>query len=132
MRFPFKEVPGRHGDYVRPVVPVVVEGIPKAPQACLVDTGSLHNRFARWVAEAAGIDLASAPEEVLQLGGVRTVARTVPVRLTLGGSAWDAPVSFCDPWPMAFHLLGQEGFLRWFKVGIRAATFTIDVEPEDL
>lgn len=131
MRFQFKELPGQEADYVRPVVPVIVEGIPTAPQLCLVDTGSLHNRFAHWVAVAAGIDLSDAPEESLKLGGFRTVARTVSVQLSLGDTTWEAAVSFCNPWPLSFHLLGQEGFFRWFKVHIRAATYTIDVEPED-
>jgi hypothetical protein len=31
-------------------------------------------------------------------------------------------VWFCDPWPLAFHLLDQEGFFRWFDVRRRAAT----------
>jgi hypothetical protein len=131
LRFAFKELPGRERDLLRPVVPVIVEGIPRAPQLCLVDTGSLHNRFARWVATAAGIDLSTAPEEVLKLGGFTTSARTATVQLSLGDTTWEAPVSFCEPWPLSFHLLGQEGFFRWFKVGIRAATFTLEVEPED-
>jgi hypothetical protein len=46
MRFPFKELPGTSGDYLRPAVPVTVEGIARAPQLCLLDTGALHNRFA--------------------------------------------------------------------------------------
>jgi hypothetical protein len=54
MRFPFKELPGTSGDNLRPAVPVTVEGIVRAPQLCLLDTGALHNRFARWVADAAG------------------------------------------------------------------------------
>ena len=63
MRFPFKELPGTSGDYLRPAVPVTVEGIARAPQLCLLDTGALHNRFAAWVADAAGIDLTAADEE---------------------------------------------------------------------
>ena len=43
---------------------------------------------------------------------------------------YDAPVTFCDPWPFAFNLLGQEGFLRFFRLTICAAEFWIDVEPE--
>ena len=74
MRFPFKELPGTTRDYVRPAVPVTVEGISQAPQLCLLDTGALHNRFGAWVAEAAGIDLAEAEEERLTVGGFITRA----------------------------------------------------------
>lgn len=130
MRFPFKELPGAHQDYVRPVVPVTVDGLPRAPQLCLVDTGALHNRFGSWVAEAAGIELKDAPSETIAIGGFHTEARTARVRLEVGDSAWDAPISFCDPWPLAFHILGQEGFFRFFEVSIRAARYTIDLEPE--
>lgn len=112
-------------------MPVVIEGFAKSPQACLLDTGSLHNRFAGWFARRHGIDLDGAAEDVIRLGGFTSVARTTPVRLAIGDFEWEAPVSFCDPWPLDFHLLGQEGFFRWFRVEIRAAQLTIDVEPED-
>ncbi len=130
MRFPFKELPGTPADYVRPAIAVVVEGLPRAPQLCLLDTGALHNRFGAWVARAAGISLEGIEAEELTLGGFRTEARSIPIQLTLQGTTWEAPVSFCEPWPLSFHLLGQEGFFRWFKVTIRAARFTIDVVPE--
>lgn len=130
MRFPFKELPGTRADYARPVVPVTVEGLPRAPQLCLLDTGALHNRFGAWVARAAGISLEGIEPQELTLGGFQTEARIVPVRLTLETTTWEAPVSFCEPWPLSFHLLGQEGFFRWFKVTVRAARFTIDVIPE--
>lgn len=45
----------------------------------------------------------------------------VDVRLDLADHAWVAPVSFCDPWPAPFGLLGQEGFLRFFDVELRTA-----------
>lgn len=131
LKFVFKELPGASEDYVRPVVPVVVEGLPLAPQLCLLDTGSLQNRFGGWVAQAAGIDLDAATTQTLALGGFQTIARTVPVRLALGDASWDAPVSFCDPWPLSFNLLGQEGFFRWFRVAIRAARYTMEVVLEE-
>jgi hypothetical protein len=130
VKLPFKELPGAPRDYLRPVVPVTVEGIARAPQLCLLDTGSLHNRFGAWVAEAAGIDLAGAQEERLAVAGFVTVARRATVQLALAGVSWEAPVAFCDPWPLSFHLLGQEGFLRWFEVRIRAAIYEIDIVPE--
>lgn len=130
MRFPFKELPGAGGDYLRPAVPVTVEGISRAPQLCLLDTGALHNRFAAWVAESAGIDLSRTEEERFTIGGFVTAGRNVPVQLTLGEATWEAPVWFCDPWPLAFHLLGQEGFFRWFDVRVRAAVYEIEITPE--
>jgi hypothetical protein len=131
VRFAFKELPGTDRDYLRPALPILVEGLPRAPQLCLLDTGSLHNRFGLWVAEAAGIEVGAASEQSLALGGFRTRARTVPVRLAIGDWTWEAPVSFCDPWPLSFHLLGQEGFFRWFRVTIRAARYAIDLTIEE-
>lgn len=131
MRFSFKELPGTLEDYVRPVIPVTVEGLTRAPQLCLVDTGALQNRFGAWVAEAAGIELVDRPTEMIAVGGFRTEARSARVRLGVGDLAWEANVSFCDPWPLAFHILGQEGFFRWFEVTIRAARYTIDLELEE-
>jgi len=130
MRFAFKELPGTKNDYLRPAVPVQVEGISRAPQLCLLDTGSLHNRFGAWVAEAAGVDLAAAPEERFGVGGFVTSARRASVQLTLGDTVWEAPVWFCDPWPLAFHLLGQEGFFRWFDVRMRAGAYEMEITPE--
>jgi hypothetical protein len=50
--------------------------------------------------------------------------------LTLGDVTWESAVWFCDPWPPAFQLLGQEGFFRWFDVRLRAAAYEIDITPE--
>ncbi len=130
MRFDFKKLPGQPGKYRRPAVPVIVEGLVRAPQLCLLDTGALHNRFAGWVAEAAGIDLVGAEEERFALGGFEAVGRRADVQLTLDGVTWEAPVWFCEPWPLSFHLLGQEGFFAWFDVRIRAAHFQVDIVPE--
>jgi hypothetical protein len=133
VKFDFKGLPGTSGDdYARPVVPVTVEGLTRAPQLCLLDTGALSNRFGAWVARAAGLSLEEASPEILVIGGFRTEARTIPVQLALGGIAWEAPVSFCEPWPLGFPLLGQEGFFRWFKVSIRAARLTVEVVPEEI
>lgn len=130
MKFPFKELPGTSTDYLRPAVPVTVESLARAPQLCLLDTGALGNRFGGWVAEAAGIDLSLAAEERFAVGGFVTVARQASVALTLGEVSWEAPVWFCDPWPLAFHLLGQEGFFRWFEVRMRASVYEIEIIPE--
>jgi Aspartyl protease len=130
VRFRFKELPGTREDYLRPAVPLTVEGIARAPQLCLLDTGAVHNRFAARVAETAGIDLRGADEERLAVGGFVTTARASRVQLTLGHVTWEAPVWFCEPWPLAFHLLGQEGFFHWFDVRLRAAVYEIEITAE--
>jgi hypothetical protein len=112
------------------VVPVQVEDLEEAPQLCLVDTGSTTNRFGRWLAEATGIDLSRAPADELAVGGITTTAWHARVDLTVAGLRYDAPVTFCEPWPFAFNLLGQEGFLRFFRVTICANEAWLEVEPE--
>lgn len=130
MRFEFLELPGVDGTLVRPVIPVQVEDLEEVPQLCLVDTGATTNRFGAWIAEAVGIDLVRAPEETIVVGGVRATARFSRTYLTIAGTRYDAPVTFCDPWPFAFNLLGQEGFLRFFRVTLCAKEYWLDVEPE--
>lgn len=131
MRFEFLELPGETSTLVRPVVPVQVEDLDEAPQICLVDTGSTTNRFGSWLAEATGIELAAAPESRVVIGAVHVRARHARVDLTIAGVRFDAPVTFCDPWPFAFNLLGQEGFLRFFRVELCAAQGWLTVEPEE-
>ncbi len=131
MRFEFLELPGETDRALaRPVVPVQVEDLEDAPQLCLVDTGSTANRFGSWRAEATGVDLEGTPETTLHIGGVTTTARHARANLTIAGVRYDAPVSFCDPWPFAFNLLGQEGFLRFFRLTVCAAKGWLEVEPE--
>jgi len=129
MKFPFKELPGSSGDHLRPVVPVTVEGLGRAPQLCLLDTGALQNRFGAWVAEAAGIDLRGCEERRLAIGGLMTSAREARAQLMLAEATWEASVWFCEPWPLSFHLLGQEGFFRWFDVALRTAVYEIEITP---
>jgi hypothetical protein len=97
---------------------------------CVVDTGSTRNHFGRWLAAAVGIDLDGAPEEDIAVRGVNTAAQLARADLTIAGARYDAPISFCEPWPFAFNLLGQEGFLRFFRVTICAADGWLDVAPE--
>jgi hypothetical protein len=130
VRFEFLELPGRESTLLRPVVPVQVEDMEEAPQLCLVDTGATTNRFGAWLAEATGVDLAGAPEDRVVVGGVTTTARHARVDLTIAGRRYQAPVAFCDPWPFAFNLLGQEGFLRFFRITVCARDFWLEVEPE--
>jgi hypothetical protein len=131
MRFEFLELPGDdRAALVCPVVPVQVEDLEEAPQLCLVDTGSTANRFGAWLAEATGVDLTGAPETTLHVGGLTTIARHARADLTIAGVRYDAPVSFCDPWPLAFNLLGQEGFLRFFRLTLCGAEGWLEIEPE--
>jgi hypothetical protein len=130
VRFEFLELPGSGTTLARPVVPVQVEDLEEAPQLCLVDTGSTTNRFGAWLAEATGIDLSGLPESTVRVGGVTTTAVHGRVDLTIAGARYDAPVSFCDPWPFAFNLLGQEGFLRFFRLTMCAAHGWLEIEPE--
>jgi hypothetical protein len=130
VRFAFLELPGDQGRLLRPVVPVQVEDLEDVPQLCLIDTGATANRFGAWLAEALGIRLEGAPESPLVIGGVATIARDVRCDLTVAGVRYDAPVSFCHPWPFAFHLLGQEGFLRFFRLTLCAADGWLELVPE--
>lgn len=118
MRIAFRTLPGSSRDVPRPLIDIDVSGLEDASLACLLDTGSLHNRFALWVAREAGLDLDDVEPESIGVGGRPVIARTVVVEMSLGGHRWEAPVSFCEPWPWDFQLLGQEGFLRYFRVVI--------------
>jgi hypothetical protein len=115
---------------MRPVVPVQVEDLEEAPQLCLVDTGSTANRFGLWLAEAAGVELSDGPQSEIAIGGVITTGWHARADLTIADVRYDAPVTFCEPWPFAFNLLGQEGFLRFFRLTICAAEFWLEIEAE--
>jgi Aspartyl protease len=127
VRVGFRPLPGAQDVTPRPVIDVRIQGLPRFGLGCLIDTGSLHNRFGAWVADSAGIDRSGTPAESLGVGGRPTIARTVAVTLAIGEFMWEAPVSFCDPWPWDFQLLGQEGFFRWFRVVIEAADRTLEI-----
>jgi hypothetical protein len=129
VRFTFVELPG-DPSLPRPAIPVQVEDMEDSPQICLVDTGATTTRFASWVADATGIDLSGAPTSKVAVGGLTTTAWHARADLTVAGIRYDAPVTFCDPWPFGFNLLGQEGFLRFFRVTVCAAEWWLDVELE--
>lgn len=128
MRFPFQPLPGAELPS-RPVLPVWIAGLPEAAQLCLLDTGSLRTRLPAWIAEAAGIDLEAAPTETAAIGGFRTTGRATRVGLTLGAHGFEAPVLFCDPWPLAFGVLGQEDFMRHFLVTLSAEGQWLELQP---
>ena len=74
--------------------------------------------------------MTGAPEDTLALGGITASALHARAELTIAGLRYEAPVTFCDPWPFAFNLLGHEGCLRFFRVTICAKELWLDVEPE--
>jgi hypothetical protein len=130
VRFAFKPLPGIGQDVARPALPVAIVGPAEDLEVlCLVDTGSIHNLFATWVGEAAGVDLANAEVGRIAVAGSIVVARTVTCTMRIGDFTWDAPVSFCDPWPFDFHIAGQLGFLRWFRIVLDAVDETFEVIP---
>lgn len=131
MIVPFRGLPGTQGFTPRPVVDVVVAHDTSARVVALCDTGALHNRFAGWVAELIGLDLHGVEAESIGVGGQHLLARTMTVALRVGDDVWEAPVSFCEPWPWGYHLLGQEGFFRWFEVVVRAADRELEIAPID-
>ena len=81
-------------------------------------------------AEAAGVPLDDGLEARIAVGGVITRAITVPVDLQVMDANWHAGVSFCDPWPFGFGLLGQEGFFRFFETTFRASQYSFELQPD--
>jgi hypothetical protein len=131
VRFPFLELPTGGRVLPRPVLPVQLEDLDIGPLLCLVDTGALDNRFGAEMALAAGISLDDPlGEDEIVVGGVRTVGKCERVDLVVGDFRFQAPVWFCDPWPFAFGLLGQEGFLRFFRLTVSVAGGWLECELE--
>lgn len=130
MNFSFKELPGEEGDFLRPVVAVRLAGQESVLQACLVDSGALHNRFALWAAETAGIPLDDGIRTQIAVSGVICDTVTVPVVLEIEDVQWHTAMSFCDPWPFGFNLLGQEGFFRFFEVTFQASRYSFALRPD--
>lgn len=129
MIIPFRGLPGTTSFVPRPVVDVGIAHESNAAVVALCDTGALHNRFAGWVADLIGLDLEGVQGEAIGVGGQHLIARTALVSLRIGEFDWEAPVSFCEPWPWGYQLLGQEGFFRWFEVLVRAADRELEVAP---
>jgi hypothetical protein len=136
MRFAFRALPSASGGVLtpRPVVDIALEGMEVAPVECLLDTGALRTRMSAELAPLAGIELSGDLTEEFYVGGVRTAGAMARVGLTVTNGAdefsWDAPVWFCDPWPLPFGLAGLEGFLLHFRVAIRAYDGYLEIEPD--
>ena len=71
-----------------------------------------------------------APTSTLHVAGLIATAYHARAQLTIAELRYEAPVTFCDPWPFGFNLLGQEGFLRFFRVTICGAEDWLEIEPE--
>ena len=137
MRFPFRALPAASGGAhaSRPVIDVWLKGLEATGLACLLDSGAMATRFSAELAEIAGIDLTGASAETISVAGHRLKARSTRVTLSVRDATarhdWDAAVSFCDPWPFGFQLLGLEGFFRHFRVTIAGYPEWVECEPED-
>ncbi len=120
----FRPVPGTSGGRPRPLLEVYVDPGRLVPLTCLVDTGAAGIRLSAELARAIGVPLPGAPTapDVI-VGGTRSqvfeVRRRLSVMVDGRPLAWDALVSFCDPWPHPFGLLGQTGFFDAFDVLIQ-------------
>ena len=131
MRASFAPLPLPGRPEPRPVLDVVLDGRDDVPLLCLIDTGSLRTRLPGWVSEVLGLDLAGAPEERAVVGGVSTLSRHAHVQRS-HRPAYEVPagVWFCDGWNAAFGLLGQEDFLRAFRLELSSAEGWLELRPE--
>lgn len=82
----------------RPAVPAQIEDPGDTPPVCLVASATVH-RFGIWLARATGVSLSGAPQQDVALGGGCTRAVDPRADLPIAGARYDAPVTFCDPWP---------------------------------
>lgn len=117
----FRPVPGLPGSPARPLLDVYLDEAATIPQTCLLDSGAGGVRLSAELARALGVPLSGAPNAPdIVAGAVRSQVYDVRHRLTvevLGEQiAWTAKVSFCDPWPHPFGLLGLVGFFDVFDV----------------
>ena len=118
----FRPVPGRARGAPRPLLDIYFEATMTAAQTSLLDTGAAGVRLSAELARALGVELPDAPNapDVIA-GGVRSHAYRLQrqqLAVELGGTLvkWTAPVTFCDPWPHPFGLLGLAGFFDSFDV----------------
>jgi hypothetical protein len=118
----------------RPLLDVHLDADRLVPHTCLVDSGALGVRLSAELAHVAGIELPARPSGPdLRIAGVRHQVRSaaVPLSCTVDGRVlrWQAQVTFCDPWPHPFGILGLHGFLDRFDVDLRGAQGAFDVRP---
>ncbi len=102
----------------------------RVPLLCLIDTGAIATRLPAWVTDALALDLRGAVTRTIWLGGVRTVARRAEVELTVGDDSFACPVWFCDAWSPPFGLLGQDDFLRRYRLTLAVAEEWFSLERD--
>jgi hypothetical protein len=125
----YTELPGTVESAPRPLLDITVADVGSVLVPCLVDSGALSTLLPGWLVDVAGVDLSGADEARLAVGGTAVTARFAATRLSVTELTWEALVGFCDPWPYAWGLLGQESFFRWFTVTFRAADYEFEVRP---
>ena len=133
---------GRQPPY-RPVAPVRLVDRHRAPRvAAVVDSGSERTLASPVLARAIGVDLTSAPEGVIHVGGGPRQVRFATVTIELHADLlndqappldqWDAEVGFFDQWSPAWAvLLGGVGFFDRFTVTLHRAARAFVVEPQE-
>lgn len=129
MILPYTELPGNIDQWPRPLLDVRVADMDEVRVPCLVDSGSVHTLLPAWLAGVAGISLDSVDRRSLGVAAGVTDGVFTTVRLTAASTSWESEVGFCDPWPYAWGLLGQQSFFRYFTVTFRAADFELELEP---
>lgn len=134
--------PWRSREVLRPVVPVSVAGADgeTVPRVGLVDTGAENVLAADWLADLAGIDLATSNDTaMISIGGQTAEVRFAEVEFRLyradAGSdhlSWRCDVGFVRGWQAPFALvLGQSGFLDQFTVTFHRGAAMLAVEGWD-
>jgi hypothetical protein len=88
---------------------------------CLLDTGAVGVRLSADFAYASDIPLPrepNAPDVIAGATRSQVYAVEHPLFIEVDGAplSWTARVSFCDPWPHPFGLLGRNGFFDVFDV----------------
>lgn len=117
----FRRAPGLATGLEWPLLDVYLDPGELVPQTCLVDSGAAGIRLSADLAVGAGVALPAEPNgpDVIA-GGVRsqTYRMRIPLAVALGEelARWTAPVTFCQPWPHPFGLLGLDGFFDAFDV----------------
>jgi hypothetical protein len=123
----YTELPEDAGGWPRPLLDVIVADMDEARYPCLVDSGAVNTLLPRWLADAAGVDLAGAGRRSLAVATSAIEASFVTTGLECADHRWEAEVGFCDPWPYSWGLLGQLSFFRFHTVAFRAADWEFEV-----